>query len=65
MKKAGRPSNGGIHVLSGLAGTKTSLKKTFDRLTAEARKTAKKAGLKPSDVTDAIAKARGRRGVQK
>jgi predicted DNA-binding transcriptional regulator AlpA len=33
----------------------------FDKLIAEAREQAKKAGLKRSDIYDAIAKARGRK----
>jgi hypothetical protein len=33
----------------------------FDDLIADARKKAKKAGIKPSDIKDAIAKARGKK----
>lgn len=33
----------------------------FDELIAEARQMGKEAGLKPADITEAIAKARGRR----
>lgn len=33
----------------------------FDALIAEARQKGKEAGLKPSDITDAVAKARGRK----
>ena len=36
-------------------------KKEFGRLIAKARKEAKKAGLKPKDISDAIAKVRGRK----
>ena len=35
-------------------------KKEFGKLIAKARKEAKKAGLAPKDITDAIAKVRGR-----